>query len=218
MRGLVGSVCAAVLGREPRDEVGVGGAAAGAGEVGAGGRPVEIAGAAEAVRAQRGLQQQRAVPPGVVDEHLHRHPAAHRVGDHQGPAAVPTEQVGVVEQRRQVVGEVAQAPGGVDRPGVGGAVAAQVGGDQAQVRREVADERIPEGAGRAVAVDQQDRHAVGRPGDVDVQGEAARLHPQLARLHAADPLSRPRTRQCGSLTQRKRFAWWTTHRPVPTRE
>ncbi len=118
----------------------------------------------------------------MVDQQAHRHPAAEGVPDHHR-ARVGVEERRVVQQGGHVVGEVAQAPGGVHRGGRGVAVPAQVGGDHPQRRRQPADQRLPEQRGRAVAVDQQHRRAVRRAGHPYRLGDAVRRHGPLLGFH-----------------------------------
>ena len=88
--------------------------------------------AAEAVRRHGVDEDQRRDEVGAVEQQLHDHAAAHAPADEvRGP------DVERVEQRDEVVGEVAQAARGVDRLGLALAEAAQVGRDAAEALGQV---------------------------------------------------------------------------------
>ena len=161
-------------------------------------------------------------PVRVVDQQLHRHAAAHRVGDDQRLGAGRANSSGASSSAATSSAKSRSPRVASTGAAVGRAVAAQVGGDDAQVRRQVAEQRPPEVGGRAVAVDQQHRRAVGRPGDEDVLGDSARLHAHLRCSMAPILAAVPAHAGCVGRPHRGsaplRVPRGASHRPVPTRE
>ena len=122
--GGVGVVPGPVFGREPPDELGVRGAAAGAGKVGPAGRPRRVLGAAEPVGAHRVDEDERGDRIRVVRRVPHRHRPTRRPADEV--VGTPGETDGL-DERAQVVREVGHAPGRVERLRLGAAEPAKVG-------------------------------------------------------------------------------------------
>jgi hypothetical protein len=172
-RGAV-AVLGTVARRQPGDELRVARAAAGAGEVVEVGRAVERR-RAIAVRADRVDQGQTG--DGVLE----------REGGDRAAARRPADEVGrggdaeCLEQRERVVGPVAQPARGVDRHPLAVPEPAHVRRQQAIARGSVVEQVLEEPAGREVAVDEDDRDAVLRPGldEGELQarrGDAVRTH------------------------------------------
>ena len=134
-------------------------------------RAGQVAGAAEAVRADRRREQQtrrpgRGGPP--AGAWRPRRPASAR----PPPGGRRRRTARVVQQGGHVVGEVPQATGGVHRRGLGAAVPAQVRRDDPQASAAGAAPAAPERRGRAVAVHEQHRGAVRWAADEDVLADA----------------------------------------------
>jgi hypothetical protein len=83
----------------------------------------------------------------MVDQQPHGHTAAHRMADQHGPYRGGAEQCGIVEQRRDVVGEVTQTARRVDRGGVRLAVPAQIRCHDPPAGRQRADQGLPKRPG-----------------------------------------------------------------------
>ena len=94
----------------------------------------------------------------MVDDVLLQHPAAHRPpGRDQVP---PTGQTQRLQEAVDVVGHVAESPGGVDRLLLGSPERAHVGSDDPHIVGEQVSDVAPVPTGSDVAVDQQDRASV----------------------------------------------------------
>ena len=108
---------------------------------------------------------------GTVGEVLHEDAAAHAPADQ-----VHGRQLQRLDERGQVVGIVAQAPGRVHRFGVGVAEAAQVHRKRPVTVRQREHGRLPEQRGRHVAVHEQHRLA-----SATRHGEHGRVQPRVHR-------------------------------------
>ncbi len=148
-------VSATIRGRQPLHELGVHRTATATGVVRRCRRTDQIARRAKAVRRDRSLEQHTGEPSGQVHQQLHDHAAAHRVAGHHGTDCGRTEQGRILEQRRDVVGEVAQPPARIHRRRLGSPVATQIGGHHAPVRRQQPYERRPVRTGGTVPVYEQ---------------------------------------------------------------
>jgi hypothetical protein len=154
---------------DPLDEVGVRAAASAPGIVV--GQPASVAtGAAESVGRDRRLQGE--AERGVVERVLHDDAGAHRPADEVSGADAEC-----LECRAHVVAEVADPPGGVDRRVLGAPEAAQVDGEDPQVRGQVLHQLLPEQRRRDVPMDQHHRAVGGSVGRVAVALENVDVQP-----------------------------------------